>query len=401
VIVYEATAQIAIAEAKNGTKMSAIRMRKSVSSVCAVPRATSKPVAFKRNPPPAKAAAMPSLTTHHQLLTCDSRRMDSIQNESVDLVVTSPPYPMIEMWDKTFSDLNSAISQELINSNPNSAYDLMHQELTQVWSEVVRALKPGGMACINIGDATRTIDGNFQLFPNHSHILESFLGLGMTSLPDIIWKKPTNAPNKYMGSGMLPAGAYVTLEHEYILVFRKGGKRDFNDSERKSHRRTSAFFWEERNKWFSDTWELKGASQKLNNQGRDRSAAFPLVLPHRIINMFSVIGDTVLDPFNGTGTTTKSAIANARNSIGLEIDDNFVETLKLDLADTKVGELASVNETRLADHQKFVESSKPDSFKYTNKHYDFPVKTRQEVELKLPELNSVRLVNSHIEARYK
>jgi len=326
--------------------------------------------------------------------------MDSVQNESVDLVVTSPPYPMIEMWDKTFCELNSTINQALISSNPHGVYDLMHKELTRVWSEVVRVLKPGGMACINIGDATRTIEGSFQLFPNHSRILESFLGLGMTSLPDIVWKKPTNAPNKYMGSGMLPAGAYVTLEHEYILVLRKGGKRDFSDSERKIQRRISAFFWEERNKWFSDTWELKGASQRLSNQGRDRSAAYPFELPHRLINMFSLIGDTVLDPFNGTGTTTLSAIANARNSIGLEIDERLVETVKTILGKTDIDELASVNKKRLLSHQQFIEENAHSPFKYTNTHHDFPVKTRQEVDLKLPELKAIQLVNSHIEAAY-
>jgi DNA modification methylase len=90
------------------------------------------------------------------------------------------------------------------------------------------------------------------------------LKLGFTNLPNILWRKQTNAPNKFMGSGMMPPGAYVTLEHEHILIFRNGGKRQFNSQKEKTNRRQSAFFWEERNQWFSDVWmDLKGARQKI------------------------------------------------------------------------------------------------------------------------------------------
>ena len=125
---------------------------------------------------------------------------------------------------------------------------------------------------------------------------------GFTSLPDILWRKPTNAPNKFMGSGMLPAGAYVTYEHEYILIFRKGGKRAFDRPPRRRQlRRRSAYFWEERNVWFSDVWtDLTGdAPGSRRRETRARSAAFPFELPYRLIQMFSVYGDTVLDPFAG------------------------------------------------------------------------------------------------------
>ena len=159
----------------------------------------------------------------------------------------------------------------------------------------------GGIACVNIGDATRTINKVFKLYPSHVRIAQSFLDLGFQSLPGILWRKPTNAPNKFMGSGMLPPGAYVTLEHEHILIFRKGNKREFKNQDKKQNRQESSYFWEERNKWFSDIWELKGEKQflKKKENGRMRSGAFPFELVFRLISMFSTNGDVVLDPFLG------------------------------------------------------------------------------------------------------
>ena len=112
-----------------------------------------------------------------------------------------------------------------------------------------------------------------------------------------MWRKATNAPNKFMGSGMLPCGAYVTLEHEWILIFRKGGKRVYKTAEAKESRRDSSFFWEERNVWFSDVWEIKGVKQNINKApSRERNASYPLEIPYRLINMYSQKGDVVLDP---------------------------------------------------------------------------------------------------------
>ena len=186
---------------------------------------------------------------------------------------------------------------------------------------------PTEHANINIGDAVRTIGKNFQLYPNHARILTTFSKQGFTVLPEIIWRKPTNAPNKFMGSGMLPPSAYVTLEHEFILILRKGGKRIFKTEKDKINRRNSAYFWEERNTWFSDIWDLRGVTQtmleKKSKELRSRSAAFPFELAYRLINMYSVKGDVILDPFLGTGTTTIAAMVSARNSIGFEIEKNL------------------------------------------------------------------------------
>ena len=146
--------------------------------------------------------------------------MSQLGDSSVDLVVTSPPYPMIEMWDEIMSNQNPYIKEALEDHRPELAFELMHKELDVVWKECYRVVKDGGFICINIGDATRTIDGEFRLYNNHSRITQYCTSLGLTNLPNIIWRKQTNAPNKFMGSGMLPCGAYITLEHEYILIFR-------------------------------------------------------------------------------------------------------------------------------------------------------------------------------------
>ena len=245
--------------------------------------------------------------------------MSCIPDKSVHLIVTSPPYPMIEMWDDSFASQDLEISSAIEQKEYSLAFEKMHRVLDAVWRECDRVLVDNGFVCINIGDATRTFDGNFQLFSNHSRIIQSFLNMGYCVLPDILWHKPSNSPNKFMGSGMYPAGAYVTYEHEYILVFRKGGKREFKGVGREL-RQKSAYFWEERNVWFSDIWEIRGTNQTVNGNAssRKRNASFPLEIPYRLVNMYSVEGDTVLDPFAGMGTTNMACMASNRNSIGVE-----------------------------------------------------------------------------------
>ncbi len=318
-----------------------------------------------------------------------AKKMDSIDSESVDLIVTSPPYPMIKMWDEMFGHQNPSIQKALKRSQAMKAFELMHQELDRVWKEVFRVLKNGGFACINIGDAVRTIDGDFCLYPNHSRILNFLQDLGFSALPDILWRKQTNAPNKFMGSGMLPAGAYVTLEHEYILILRKGSKRDFNKEQEKQNRHESALFWEERNAWFSDIWfDIKGASQVLGSkESRLKSAAFPFEIAYRLINMYSVKNDVVLDPFLGTGTTMAAAMASGRNSVGYEID----LALRDDIVAIKDNIVRFSNEyinNRIERHIDFagnrIKTKGP--MKHTNKYYQFTVMTAQEKQLMINDL---------------
>ena len=159
--------------------------------------------------------------------------MNQIESESIQLIVTSPPYPMIEMWDELFSNQSSEIKKALERGDGITAFELMHKILDDSWKECYRVLENGGFICINIGDATRSMKKEFQMYSNHSRIIKCLTELGFQILPEILWRKQTNAPNKFMGSGMLPAGAYVTLEHEYILILRKGNKREFKTVEEK------------------------------------------------------------------------------------------------------------------------------------------------------------------------
>jgi len=174
------------------------------------------------------------------------------------------------------------------------------------------------------------------------------------------------------------------LEHEYILILRKGPKRLFQKEEDRRIRRKSAIFWEERNSWYSDVWfDVKGTPQALNHKDlRRRSAAYPFEVVYRLINMYSVKGDTVLDPFLGTGTTTAAAIASGRNSIGYEIDpalENVIDCINEDIVDSS----KQIIQKRLSKHMEFVVDrlKTKGGFKHENKHYGFPVMTAQEKEL--------------------
>jgi DNA modification methylase len=234
--------------------------------------------------------------------------MPEVGDSSAALLVTSPPYPMIAMWDEAFASLGA------------TSFEEMHAVLDGVWSEAARALIPGGIACVVVGDALRRLDGRFRLYANHARVLAAFERLGFDPLPYILWKKPTNRPNAFLGSGFLPPNAYVTLDCEFILVLRKGRLRSF--PRRDPTRKASAYTRPQRDSWFSQLWEVKGARQGRGPSGR-RSAAFPPEIPRRLISMFSVEGDLVLDPFAGTGTTLAEAVRLKRLAVGYELDSSL------------------------------------------------------------------------------
>ena len=339
------------------------------------------------------------MKTEHKIIFKNAKSMKELEDESVDLTVTSPPYPMIQMWDGTFSEQNPEIAKRLKEEDGERAFELMHRELDKIWNEIFRVLKKGGIACINVGDATRTLKEVFQIYPNHARILSHCLKSGFHALPEILWIKETNKPDKFMGSGMLPVGAYVTLEHEYVLILRKDGKRKFIGQDEKENRKKSAFFWEERNIWYSDGWkDVNGVFQKLNDARlRERSAAYPLELTYRLISMFSVQGDLVLDPFLGTGTTTFGAMLCGRNSVGYEIDVNFKEHVNNKLMQVK----ESANEfidLRLKKHEEFVKRRKQEKgeLKYKNENYGFPVMTNQEVNIHVPKIKEINKVKENL-----
>ena len=183
---------------------------------------------------------------------------------------------------------------------------------------------------------------------------------------------------------MLPAGAYVTLEHEYILILRKGSKREFKTDQQKQVRRQSAIFWEERNAWFSDVWlDLVGTPQNRGtDKTRSRSAAFPFELPYRLINMYSSKNDIVVDPFLGTGTTMAAAMVAGRNCLGFEIDPGFQDQI-LSIEDMIIAASTNRLNQRIRNHIDFIDRRLKENykFKYVNKQYDFSVMTRQEIDL--------------------
>ena len=275
------------------------------------------------------------MQTKHTIVIGNSQQMLELADGSVQLMVTSPPYPMIAMWDELFrADQKIGKLWEKLDADESEAtvrqiYDAMHENLAKVWEETHRVLCDGGIAAINIGDATRSIAGKFQLFPNHSHIIEVCEKIGFTTLPYILWRKPTNKPSykgkgAFLGSGFLPPNGYVTLDCEFILLFRKGKLRKFPPHDKQRY--DSVFTKKERDEWFSQIWNLKGTRQIVSDLER-RSAAYPEEIVKRLIKMFSVKGETVLDPFVGSGTTTKVALLNCRNSIGYEVDRNLLPTI--------------------------------------------------------------------------
>src|SRR5881296_2111862 len=258
------------------------------------------------------------MTADYRVIIGDSRRMRELADTSVHLVVTSPPYPMVSIWDDFFRDESA------------QSYDQMHDCLNKTWKEVKRVLVPGGIACVNIGDATRTKDGVFHLYPNHSRVIESFEQLGLVTLPYVLWKKPTTKPSykgkgAFLGSGFLPPNAYVTLDMEYILIFRKGNPRRFPPKD--PDRYKSRFTKRERDEWFSQVWKVQGVRQNVDGLER-RVAAFPEEIPRRLIRMFSVLGDLVLDPFLGSGTSLKAAMELGRRFVGYEKLEEMTEIIR-------------------------------------------------------------------------
>ncbi len=277
------------------------------------------------------------MPTEHKVILGNSQQMPELPDSSIQLMVTSPPYPMIKMWDNQFSKINPQIATlwRILDADGreetvNQIYDAMHETLAKVWRETYRVLVDGGIACINIGDATRTVNGKFRLFPNHSRIIEHCEKIGFTALPYILWKKPTTKPKyrgkgAFLGSGFLPPNAYVTLDCEFILIFRKGKLRQFTPHDKRRYE--SAFTKKQRDEWFTQIWDIIGTRQ-TQSQIERRIAAFPDEIADRLIRMFSVKGDTVLDPFLGSGTTTKLAMQNERNSIGYETDECLLSLIK-------------------------------------------------------------------------
>lgn len=248
------------------------------------------------------------MPTNHILINGDCRRMSLIQNESVHLVVTSPPY-----WQ-----LKDYGSPNQIGFNDN--YEQYINNLNLVWKECFRVLHPGCRLCINIGDqfARAAYYGRYKVIPTHTEIVRFCETIGFDYLGSIIWQKPTSmhtsGGEKIMGSFPNPRGGIVKIDFEQILLFKKLGRVPQVSREQKEASKLSLEEW---NEYFSSHWTFNGEKQNRH------IAVFPEELPKRLIKMYSFVGDTVLDPFMGSGTTALAALNQNRNSIGYEINTDF------------------------------------------------------------------------------
>jgi len=249
------------------------------------------------------------MTTHHLVLG-DARDVSFIPSASVHLVVTSPPYWTLKRYNDGPAQLGHV-----------KDYEAFLEELSKVWREMHRILVPGGrMVCV-VGDVclSRRDFGRHVVMPLHSDIAVSCRRIGFDNLNPIIWHKISNANyevsngSKFLGKPYEP-NSIIKSDIEFILMQRKpGGYRQPTEHQRK----LSMIAKEDYGKWFQQIWTVTGASTK------EHPAPFPAELASRLVRMFSFWGDTVVDPFSGTGTTMVAAMRAGRNSIGIEIDREY------------------------------------------------------------------------------
>lgn len=246
--------------------------------------------------------------TEHKLVIGDSRNLSHIPDKSVHLIITSPPY-----WQlKDYGSSNQI--------GFHDSYECYINNLNMVWSECNRVLHDGCRLCINIGDqfARSVYYGRYKVIPIRTEIIRFCETLGMDYMGAIIWQKQTtmntSGGGAVMGSFPYPRNGILKIDYEFILVFKKQGKAPTPSAEQK---KLSEMTKEEWNTYFASHWTFGGAKQD------GHIAVFPEELPHRLIKMFSFTGETVFDPFMGSGTTALAARNLQRNSIGYEINPDF------------------------------------------------------------------------------
>ena len=260
-------------------------------------------------------SAVCQIPTHHDLFRADSRNLSFIPDKSIHLVVTSPPYWTLKKYRDHEDQLGDI-----------DDYDQFLKELDLVWENCYRVLVPGGRIVCVVGDvclSRRQNKGRHTVVPLHASIQEHCRKIGFDNLTPIIWHKIANAKYETMGnsSGFLgkpyePNGV-IKNDIEYILMERKpGGYRKPSVAKRV----LSVISDENHKQWFRSIWTgISGVST------RNHPAPYPEILAERLIRMFSFVGDTVLDPFWGTGTTTVAAAKWGRNSVGIELDPNYFD----------------------------------------------------------------------------
>jgi len=263
------------------------------------------------------------MKTSHKIIFGDSRRMSEVAEESVHLVVTSPPY-----WQ--LKDYGGAGQIGFDNS-----YEDYINNLNLVWNECARALHKSCRLCINIGDqfARSAHYGRYKVIPIRTEIIKFCESAGLDYMGGIIWQKVTTTNTTgggtVMGSFPYPRNGILKLDYEFILIFKKPGKAPKVSKQIKEASRLDPEQWEQ---YFSGHWNFPGEKQEKH------LAMFPEELPRRLIRMFTFIGDTVLDPFLGSGTTALTAKKLGRNSIGYEINGRFLPLIREKLGISQDGE---------------------------------------------------------------
>ena len=253
------------------------------------------------------------LATRHKIVIGDARRLTQVADESAHLVVTSPPY-----WQlKDYGDKNQI--------GFNDSYEDYINHLNLVWNECHRVLAPGCRLCVNIGDqfARSAYYGRYKVIPIRTEIIRFCETIGFDCMGTIIWQKTItmNATGgaAVMGSYPYPRNGIVKIDYEFILLFKKLGDPPDVDKERMERSKLSKEEWK---RYFSAHWNFPGERQDKH------LAMFPIELPSRLIKMFSFVGDTVLDPFLGSGTTSLSAMNLERHSIGYEVNEKFADVIR-------------------------------------------------------------------------
>ena len=253
------------------------------------------------------------MSTNHKIVIGDARRMTDVLDGSVHLALTSAPYWIVKDYG---SD----------NQIGYGSYYLQYlKDLDMVWEECFRVLHEGCRLCINIGDQYLSAKehGRYRILPIHAEIIRSCEQIGFDYMGSIIWQKvSTTNPSggaSIMGSHPFPRNGIVKYDNEFIMLFKKIGKAPEVSKEIKEQ---SIISNEEWNEYFSGHWKIAGAKQDVH------PAMFPLELPVRLIKMFSFVEEVVLDPFLGSGTTMLASKMLGRNSIGYEINEQFLSVIK-------------------------------------------------------------------------
>ncbi len=253
------------------------------------------------------------IATRHRIVHGDARNLAFLDNETVHLVVTSPPYWSLKRYPEAVGQMGNV-----------EDYSLFLKDLRRVLTHCYRVLVPGGRVCCVVGDVclSRRKHGRHRIVPLHADIVVMCRELGFDNLNPIIWHKISNAHyevengTRFFGKPYEP-NAIIKNDIEYILMQRKpGGYR------RPTHfqREMSRLAKHEYEAWFRQFWSVRGEST------RKHPAPFPLEVAYRLVRMFSFSGDTVLDPFAGTGTTSAACVRAQRHSISVEIDPEYVNT---------------------------------------------------------------------------